>query len=185
MFRTIALGFTLAVAGFGAAQASEVGDTLETVAKCAAITDGAQRLACYDGAAPRVRAALSVATEEDNITLFGLNIFGGGDGAAGSGEATRPEDFGKQDLPAPIETVETGGIVTEITAALADAGTSKSGREIYVLENGQVWRQKEAADLKLPKNAAGVKVKIRQGALGSYYISRDGQNRSVPVERVK
>jgi len=174
----------LAAAGIGTAAASDVSDTLDDIAKCSAIADNAKRLACYDAAAPKVRAALNVETKEDGVTLFGLNIFGGED-AASSGEATRPEDFGKQDLPPPVETVQQGGVITEITIALADAGISKAGREIYVLENGQVWRQKEAADLKLPRKAAGVRVKIRQGALGAYYLSKEGTNKSVPVERIK
>jgi hypothetical protein len=181
----IALGLLLAAVWIAPAGASDVSDTLEAINTCSAIADGAQRLACYDAAAPKVRAALNVQTKDDEVTLFGLTLFGGGDGAAGSGEATKPEDFGKQDLPPPIETVQEGGVITEITVALADAGLSKAGREIYVLENGQVWRQKEAVDLKLPRNAAGVRVKIRQGALGAYYLSKDGYNKSVPVERIK
>lgn len=180
----IALGFVLAAACATTAAASDVSDTLEAINTCSAITDSAQRLACYDAAVPRVRAALNVQTRDDEVTLFGLNIFGG-DGIGSSGEATKPEDFGKSDLPPPVETVQEGGVITEITVALADAGLSKAGREIYVLENGQVWRQKETVDLKLPRNPAGTKVKIRQGALGAYYLSKEGTNRSVPVERIK
>jgi len=166
----------------GLAAASEVRDTLEEMNACGAIAEPAQRLACYDALAPKVRATLDVATDEDRVTLFGLDLFGPG---GGSGEASRPEDFGKRDIPAPVETVESGGIVTEITMPLAEVARNGDGYDVYVLENGQVWRQKEMTDLHLPHNIEGVKVRIRQGSLGSYFLSRDGQNRSVAVERVR
>lgn len=183
MIRLAAIGAACAAfAGLGAA--SDVRTTLEDINKCTGITDPAQRLACYDGAAPKVRAALDVATDEDRVTLFGLDLFGDGGGIGGSNEATRPEDFGKRDLP-KVETVQSGGVISEITVALADTGKNNAGREVYILDNGQVWRQKETKDMKLPRKVEGLRVKIRQGALGSYYLSREGQSTSVPVERVK
>jgi ABC-type Fe3+-hydroxamate transport system substrate-binding protein len=185
MIKKTVLGLALAASCAGLAEANQVRETLESVNTCTTITDAAQRLACYDAQAPKVRASLDVATEEDRVTLFGLDLFGSGGGGPASGDATRPEDFGKRDLPPPVVTAESGGVITEITVALADVGRNGSGYDVYVLDNGQVWRQKEAKDLRLPRNAAGVKVKIRQGSLGAYYLSRDGQNSSVPVERVK
>ena len=185
MIRKTVLVLGVAGAFAGLAQANQVRETLESVNTCTTIADAAQRLACYDAQAPKVRASLDVATEEDRVTLFGLDLFGSGGGGPASGDATRPEDFGKRDLPPPVVTEETGGIITEITVALADVGRNGSGYDVYVLDNGQVWRQKEAKDLQLPKKVTGMKVKIRQGSLGSYYLSRDGLNRAVPVERVK
>lgn len=178
------LGLAVAALAAGAAQANQVRDTLEDVNKCTSVADAAQRLACYDAAAPKVRASLNVATEEDRVTLFGWDLFGSGDSDT-SGEPTRPEDFGKKNIPEAVVTEETGGVITEITVALADVGRNGSGYDVYVLENGQVWRQKEAKDMQLPRNVQGVKVKIREGSMGAFYLSRDGQNRSVPVERVK
>ena len=70
---------------------------------------------CYDAAGPRVRAALNVATEEDQFSLFGLFE---SDGSSTTREATRPEDFGNR-LPADdVQVVESGGVITEITVAL-------------------------------------------------------------------
>ena len=184
MIRKTVFGLALAAASAGLAQANQVRDTLEDVNKCTTIADAAQRLACYDAAAPKVRASLNVATEEDRVTLFGLDLFGSGDSDT-SGEATRPEDFGKKDIPETVVTEETGGVITEITVALADVGRNGSGYDVYVLDNGQVWRQKEAKDLQLPRKVQGIRVKIREGAMGAFYLSREGLNRSVPVERVK
>lgn len=184
MIRKTVFGLALAAASVGLAEANQVRQTLEDVSQCAAIADNAQRLACYDAAAPKVRSSLNIATREDRVTLFGLDLFGSGDDGA-SGEATRPEDFGNDDMQRKVETVETGGVVTEITAGVADVGRNASGKDVIVLENGQVWRQKEDKNLQFPKDLTGVRVKIRQASLGSYLLTRDGSNRSVQVERVR
>lgn len=187
MIRRLFVGFALAAAGLsGMAQASATRATLEELNACAAIADGAQRLACYDAAAPKLRATLNAATDEDRVTLFGLDLFGGGEGVASSrGEATRPEDFGKRGAAPETQVVESGGVITEITLPLVDVSRNGAGYDVFVLENGQVWRQKERSTLTLPRNVTGVKVTIRQGMLGAYYLKREGQNKSVPVERMK
>ena len=184
MMKSLAAGAFLAVCASGAALAasSEVRNTLEAVNACTAETDPAKRLACYDAAGPRVRAALNVATEEDQFSLFGLFE---SDGSSTTREATRPEDFGNR-LPADdVQVVESGGVITEITVALADVAKNGAGKDVYVLENGQVWRAKETAGLRLPNDAKGLKVNIRQGMMGAYFIKREGSNKSIPVERVK
>lgn len=175
-------GFCVAVALADAASASGIQRTLQDVNACAGISDSGQRLACYDGQAPKIRAALDVATEEDKFTLFGLDVFGSGSGS--TGDATTPEEFGMR-VPPKEDIVESGGVITEITAGLTEVAQNGMGHNVFVLDNGQVWRGKEGKDLKLPKNVAGLRVRVRQGSLGSYYLSREGQNRSVPVERLR
>lgn len=156
--------------------------TLEELNACTAVADAQARLACYDKAAPKIRASLDVATEEDQSDLFGLDIFGSSSG--GTGEATRPEDFGKKDLP-KTETVESGGVVTEITTVLAEYARNPDGYDVYVLDNGQVWREKDVVNLPIPRNLTDVKVRIRTGAMGAFYLSREGTNKSVRVERIR
>lgn len=185
MFWKIAAGSLIAVCAAGAALAAstEVRNTLETVNACTAETDPAKRLACYDAAAPRVRSALNVATEEDQFSLFGLFE---SDGSGTTREATRPEDFGNRVAEDDgVAVKESGGVITEITVALADVAKNNAGKEVFVLENGQVWRAKERQSLRIPGEAKGVKVSIRQGMMGAYFITREGTNKSIPVERVK
>jgi len=174
------LGCTLA--GVALAASTEVRKTLEAVNACSAETDPAKRLACYDSAGPRVRSALNVATEEDQFSLFGLFE---SDGSSTTTEATRPEDFGNRMPSEGVEVVESGGVITEITVALADVAKNNAGKDVYVLENGQVWRAKDKAGLRLSGDAKGVKVNIRQGMMGAYFIKREGSNKSIAVERVK
>lgn len=177
-------GLTFAALAGGAALAAstEVRSTLEAVNACSSEPDAAKRLACYDAAGPRVRSALNVATEEDQFSLFGLFE---SDGSSTSREATRPEDFGNRLPEDGVQVVESGGVITEITLALADVAKNGAGKDVFVLENGQVWRAKERQSLRLPTDPKGVKVNIRQGMMGAYYISREGTNKSIPVERVK
>ncbi len=184
MNKSLAAGVFIAICASGAALAAstEVRNTLEAINACAAEPDAAKRLACYDAAGPRVRSALNVATEEDQFSLFGLFE---SDGSATTTEATRPEDFGNRLPSEKVQVVESGGVITEITVALADVAKNGAGKDVYVLDNGQVWRAKETAGLRLPSDAAGVKVNIRQGMMGAYYIKREGTNKSIPVERVK
>lgn len=181
MILRFAIGTSALLALSGWALAGTVDQTLSEVSACAAISDNAQRLACYDKAAPKVRAALNVATEEDQADLFGLDIFGS-DG--GTREATRPEDFGKTSLP-PAEAPVQEAAITEITAGLTEVARNGSGYDVYVLDNGQVWRQTESTGLALPRNTAGLKVTIKEGLLGSYILNRTGSNKSVKVKRVR
>lgn len=184
VFKNIAVIALIAAGAAGAALAAstEVRNTLEAVNACSTETDPAKRLACYDAAGPRVRSALNVATEEDQFSLFGLFE---SDGSSTSREATRPEDFGNRVPEDGVQVVESGGVITEITIALVDVAKNGAGKDVYVLENGQVWRAKERQSLRLPSEAKGIKVNIRQGMMGAYYITRDGTNKSIAVERVK
>jgi len=174
VFGSLAAGSALA--------ATEVRNTLEALDACSAETDAAKRLACYDGAGPRIRAALSKASEEDQFTLFGL--FDSSD-IDGSSEPTRPEDFGKSASEMSRVVEQTGGAITEISVAVTDYATNASGAGVFVLANGQVWKVTEARDISMPKNVSNVKVNIRKGAMGAYYLRRDSQNKSVKVVRVK
>lgn len=168
--------------GTALAASTEVRNTLQSVNDCTAETDPAKRLACYDAAAPRVRSALNVATEEDQFSLFGLFE---SSGSSTSREATRPEDFGVRVAQDGTQVKESGGVISEITIGLADVAKNNAGKDVFVLENGQVWRAKEAKSLRIPGDGKGVKVTIRQGMMGAYFIKREGANASIPVERVK
>ncbi|MFT3809617.1 MAG: hypothetical protein QM698_06835 [Micropepsaceae bacterium] len=172
---------TCLLAGSAWAASTEVRKTLEAVNACSAEPDPAKRLACYDGAGPRVRSALNIATEEDQFSLFGLFE----SGSSSTREATRPEDFGNRVPEDGVQVVESGGVITEITVSLADVAKNGAGKDVYVLDNGQVWRAKEAQGLRLPSDSKGIKVNIRQGMMGAYFIKREGSNKSIPVRARK
>lgn len=179
--RPLAVLCLAAAALTGPAGATETRDTLEALAKCGAIENPQERLVCYDGVMPRVRAAIDQATEDDKITLFGWEIFGG-DGS--SDEPTRPEDFGNPNPPA-ADVKEEGGVITEITFNVTDLAERSDGMIVLVLENGQVWRTMESTSIYFRDPRDGLRVRIRSGMAGAFYLNIEGQNRSVQVERIK
>jgi hypothetical protein len=69
----------------------------------------------------------------------------------------------------------------ELTAHLANVSRNSAGREVFTLDNGQVWRQSETRTSF--EAHAGEAVKITPGALGSFWLSTDTHNQT-RVERV-
>jgi hypothetical protein len=156
--------------------ADAVRDALVELAKCADIADAAERLKCFDAAAPRARSALAAPAEkpgEEKVTVenFGL--------PAQSKPVTKTEDFGK---PPP----EPKGI-TEITSSVLEFAKTPFGKAVFILDNGQVWRQLDADSSNVLEPRAGTKMKvtIEVGVFGSYNLSIEGRNGMVKVTRLK
>ncbi len=172
--RIIGLAFLLAFVT-GPAHADAMRDALEEIAKCAAITESAERLTCYDAAAPRVKNALTPpapqAQEKSLLEWFGLS--------RPAKPAQKPEQFGK---PAP----EPEGL-NEITATVVEFAKTARGKAIFILDNGQIWRQLDADSTELPYPPAGAKMKvtIETGWLGSYNLTIEGRNGLIKVSRMK
>jgi len=136
---------------------------------CRSITDGAQRLACYDrevgvvGSA-NARGDLVVMNREEvrktRRSLFGLSlpdlsVFGGGN------------------LPGDADTLET-------TIKFARQGPD--GKWLFVLAEGGQWVQLDSRDF-IVDPAPGQPVRIKQGALGSYMMNVNKQT-GVKVHRI-
>ena len=156
----------------GAAHADSVGDALLTeIAKCAGIVDSSARLKCFDAAAPRANGAAAPQAKEapGRVDGFGLSA---------PEPVTRVEDFGK---PAPPPEI------TQITATVLELGRTARGRSIFILDNGQVWRQLDGDDTDVgePRPEKTMKVAIAAGFLGNFNLTIEGRNGSIRVRRVK
>src|SRR3954470_16499537 len=104
----------------GLAPADPARDALAEMTKCSEIGDSAERLKCYDAAAPRAKSALALpvpATEaKEKGGLFDWFGFGR------PRQAIKAEDFGKPEPPpAP-------GEVTEINANVLEFARTPRGR---------------------------------------------------------
>jgi hypothetical protein len=191
-FPAIALAMILPISS-SAALAGARDDVLQALGRCSRIADNQARLACYDGLSPRLKDALATPppsldrtpTKEEQESWFGFdlgNLFGGG------GEATTPEQFGKERTPeaqAAREAEERE--VESISAGVREVSFTLSGHFIVFLDNGQVWRQlqgdSDRAHFKSdPKEN---RVTISRGALGSYNLSINGSGKIFKVTRVK
>ena len=131
---------------------------------CVKLTDDKERLACFDRAA----AALG---------------YGGGAPAMATPQRETPApltDEQKMGLPAerilklqaPADAAPPK--LKELTAKIQGVHANAAGREVFTLDNGQVWQQSEL-DSKFSV-AAGDTVKITHGALGSFWMSANAHS---------
>jgi len=147
-----------ALAASANAQEIDTPTVLSDVYGCAEIADGAQRLACYDGAVGRLRQAETqgqvVAVDRQQVDeirreSFGLTLPNLG--------RLLPQNGDRED------GFETMDMVVERTTQ------NSSGRTRFFMGNGQTWVQVE------PRSARNVRVgdtvTIRRAALGSYMLS--------------
>jgi hypothetical protein len=152
-----------------AAAADEPPAAIKALAACRAITDSAQRLACYDREAgalvQSVESKETVVLDKQAVrntkrSLFGFSLpklpFFGGDKDEKQDEFTQIEE--------PIKTIRSIGY----------------GRFRFTLGDGATWETTEGVNA-FPK--PGQKVLIKKGLMGSYFIRFEG-NRSVKGMRV-
>lgn len=167
------------------AHADPARDALAVIAKCTEIATSAERLQCFDTAAAGAKSALAAPVqqtvaqteqapgeEEEGgvLSWFGL-----------SRPNTKPEDFGKP----PVRTGPKE--ISEISAGVVEFAKNAFGRSIFILDNGQVWKQidGDTTEVKDPSRGEAMKVTIETGLMGSYSLRVEGRRGIVKVRRVK
>jgi len=155
-------------------------DALEAFAKCAEISDPTERLKCFDAAVPGAKSVLAPAAQPAKESGGFLEWFGL---SRPPKPVTTPEQFGKPPEPAVDETKE----LNEITATVIEFAKTAKGRAVFILDNGQVWRQLDADSTEvfnIPPES-GTKVLIEKGFLGSYNLTINGRTGLIKVSRLK
>jgi hypothetical protein len=130
----------------------------DKVAACRKIADSTQRLACFDGAV----AALEAAEKSGDVVVVDR---------AQIHEAKR-QAFGLENVDA-FKIFNRGDrpeVIQKITGEIASAVQDGSGRWVLTTADDQVWREAEAETF-YPEPRAGDHFQIRQGMLGSYFIT--------------
>jgi hypothetical protein len=162
----------------GAARADATRDALSEIAKCADIVEAAERLKCFDAAVPHAKNALATpepkAPEKSLLEWFGF--------ARPSTSVSKPEDFGKlSPRSGPVEEI------TEITATVLEFAKTQRNKAVFILDNGQVWRQLDADSTMVrdPRPDTKMKITIETGALGSYNLTIEGSKGLIKVSRLK
>jgi len=151
----------------GAAHAGAEADASAEIARCAGIADSAARLKCFDAAAPRTNGAPAAQPPTQ-----------------APGRVDGIEDFGKPPPPPKF---------TRITATVVELTRSARGRPIFILDNGQVWRQTDGDDANVLDLRPGKTMKVAiemsrvQRLIGGYSfkLTIEGRNGFVRVYRVK
>lgn len=146
---------------------------------CAAIDDDFARLACYDGLAKAMSPEARAMAEKREAESRRRAEAEAAEKAARA-EADRKDRFGREGVlgykgdPERIEQIEA-----KVTESLRDS----LGKSVFILDNGQMWRQAEG--FPMPPVKAGTAVVIKRGSLGSYRMTFDRMNRTVQVIRMR
>jgi hypothetical protein len=151
-------------------------DALAEVAKCADVTDGVDRLKCYDRAAALAKSALAGAPKVAAEKKSWLDWFGFSKPPA---PPQTPEEYGKN-APPPA------GEVTQVTSNVLEYAKNSRGEAVFILENGQIWRQVQGDNTLFREPLPSpMKVTIENGFLGSYNLTMEGRNAMMKVTRLK
>lgn len=186
----LVIALTAFVATGPAAGASLDGEIADELVLCMQHRDDAARLACFDRMARRATAALEAGTSLGTRTRTP---------AAATEQA--PASAAAPTAPAGTAVTATAAPAPEAGFGLEQQRSRKSertesirsripgeflgwdGETIFELENGQVWRQLDST--RLGMRVVDAEVEISRGILGSFYLSVEGFNRRVRVERIE
>ncbi|TAA41000.1 hypothetical protein [Corallincola spongiicola] len=159
--------------------------------QCAAISDDAQRLNCYDQLAARTQpdspAAIAPAPDAQPLPAVkpaeAVPAVGGLAGAPDVPpvmveEPTAEEKFGLEHKQVIAEDAPEA-----LTLRISKKKKNAYGKWVLTLENGQVWKQTDSTRFSF-KNKDGLVV-ITRGAVGSFFIGEPDRNKRVRAKRVK
>ena len=134
---------------------------VQAVIDCQAIAEGAQRLACFDKAV----AGMTQAEVKGDLVIIDRE----------QRRAVRHQAFGLT-LPslAIFDRGERPDEANQITAKIVTVSQTGYGRAVLKLDDGATWRQVDDDQL-YPRPHAGSVAVIRKAALGSFFMTIDGQ----------
>ncbi|WP_126173259.1 hypothetical protein [Altericroceibacterium xinjiangense] len=136
---------------------------------CQSLPAAEERLSCFERNTGELRSAVA----EKRVVITELKALA---------EARR-EQFGLPDSPSPVQPALTREVpeVKEIDSTVASARLDPEGQWLVALPDGAVWRQISGKrPIFDPK--PGSRIVIREGTLGTYSASIDGQ-RAIKVRR--
>ena len=144
------------------------------VLTCSAIKPDAERLACYDNAAIKLREALEQ-EDKDRITFFGL---------FGTRNKPEPADVqratGGSEPPAAPATSQPK--FTGLAAKITSVSTDSSGHMVIILDNNQVWRTIESDPVRGARD--GVEVTISESDFNGFRLRVAGRTGEYRVQRL-
>jgi hypothetical protein len=159
---------------------------------CMQLRDDAERLACFDRLSRRSAEALELGARPADPAALRP------EGAPQPAEAPAPAtaeraetDPAAREAEAPGEArfgfersrAERSGQPDSIHSRVPGLFLGWTGDTVFRLENGQVWRQVEPGSFGV--RLQDPEVEIARGWLGGFFLSVEGLNRRVRVERVE
>jgi hypothetical protein len=165
------------------------------VLACVEVPRDADRLACFDAAmlkaAPQSRArAEARAAETARINAAEASAAAAAAAAAAKARAdaaavAAEESFGAQGMASrgADRNAPPPGELQAIESRLAEILVNQSGLGVFLLENGQLWRQVDTS--RRPNIRVGDPVTISRAAMGGYHLNFVKQKGWVLVKRVR
>jgi hypothetical protein len=158
---------------------------------CVGIARDADRLACFDAAlakaSPQAKA-VAAARAAESAQIAAAEAAAAATAAKAKAEADaakKAEAFGGESVAsrgkerfAPPE-----GELQEIETGITEILTNQSGLGVFLLENGQLWRQVDTSPM--PRVKDGDRVTITRAPLGGYRLNFLRSKRWVLVKRVR
>lgn len=182
--RTQALFALLVYALIGTAGAS----TQSEIEKCAAITNAAERLFCFDN--------LAASLKKDSAPVKGMARTPAAPGTSmptSMPRETREADAGSGTSPAAAQKDDNAEFGLEDQKVRESASSIRSrykgsfngwsGDTVFELENGQVWQQSDGG--RMAMKAESPMITITRGWFGAYFLKVDGYNKRIRVKRIK
>ena len=166
----------------GFARADGARDALKEISKCSEIASGVERLKCFDAAVPMTQTVLNAPEPASQ----GPQAAADGGGVMGWFGFSRPvrktEDFGRP--PTPVASEHD---ITSISASVTEFAKNAYGRGLFVLDNGQIWKQIDGDNTEVEDFREGEKPKvtIETGSFGGYSLTIVGRTGIIKVRRVK
>ena len=175
------LAFTLPAA----ASADALRDELRV---CRDLTDDEVRLICYDAAVDRSKkgAHSSPAPASGNTPAAPpAKPAGASDAAAATAAAaglSQQDLFGKtaNEVERTVEEATGDERIDSLSATITKLREYTYDKVLVTLDNGQVWKQVDASNLRL---RVGDTVDIERASLGSFMLRKKGSKRSMRVSR--
>ena len=166
---SVSLRFVLHCSAYARLQSAPMRCVLLLLVSASALLGGA---AHAQVAGDALRACADIGDASERLKCY--------DAAAHPNPAARQDEFGKPPPPRP-------GELTQISAGVLELGRTARGRALFVLDNGQTWRQLDGDDSQVHDPAPGrqLRVTIEKGAFDSYNLMVDGRNGLTKVRRVR
>ena len=158
---------------------------------CVAIARDADRLACFDAAvanvSPQARAA-TAARSAESARIAAAETALAATAAKATAEADaakKAEAFGGEAVAArgKARFAPPEGELQEIETGITEVMTNRSGLGVFLLENGQLWRQVDTSAR--PRVKDGDRVTVTRAPLGGYRLNFLRAKRWVLVKRAR
>ena len=184
MTRLIARSFAILVVALPGATA--FADALrDELSVCRDLTDDDARLICYDAAVDRSRrsAASGPRSAPAPVPAQAAAAAASAPAASSAASSLSQEDlFGKSgdEVERTVQEATGNQPIDSLTATITKLQQYSYDKVLITLDNGQVWKQVDASNLRL---RVGDAIEIERASLGSFMLKKQGSKRTMRVSR--